>query len=203
MRARCFADAIAGDAPLVVETGDVFCKSQESKLALLWTVGIFALNCGPVIMGFVLDYLGPKFTGILGRPPARLPRCSFAPLLFLCSLGQHLHAAHQGASRPIQASTKYIYTRRRALPPSPGVVLNMLGLVLFGVSSSTGTDAFIPAAVILGLGNITFHLAQFHISALFPRKRGLVSAVFVAGFTGSGIIMYLLLLIFQAAGSTT
>jgi len=42
------------------------CKSQESKLAVLWTVGIFALNCGPVIMGFVLDFLGPKFTGILG-----------------------------------------------------------------------------------------------------------------------------------------
>jgi hypothetical protein len=42
------------------------CKSQESSLAILWTVGIFALNCGPVLMGFVLDYLGPKFTAILG-----------------------------------------------------------------------------------------------------------------------------------------
>ena len=45
---------------------DTICKSQESKLALIWTVGIFALNCGPVVMGFVLDYLGPKFTAILG-----------------------------------------------------------------------------------------------------------------------------------------
>ena len=87
-------------------------------------------------------------------------------------------------------------------PLAAGVALNMLGLVLFGVSSTSGTNAFIAAAIILGLGNITFHLAQFHISALFPRKRGLVSSVFVAGFTGSGIIMYLLLLIFQAAGST-
>lgn len=53
---------------LHAETGDApICKSQESKLALLWTVGIFALNCGPVIMGFVLDFLGPKFTGILGE----------------------------------------------------------------------------------------------------------------------------------------
>lgn len=43
------------------------CKSQESHLAVLWTVGIFALNCGPVLMGFVLDYLGPKFTAILGE----------------------------------------------------------------------------------------------------------------------------------------
>lgn len=48
------------------------CKSQESKLAVLWTVGIFSLNCGPVIMGFVLDFLGPKFTGILGAQQPKL-----------------------------------------------------------------------------------------------------------------------------------
>lgn len=42
------------------------CTSQESSLALLWTLGIFTLNCGPVLMGFVLDFLGPKLTGILG-----------------------------------------------------------------------------------------------------------------------------------------
>lgn len=59
------ADPLSGDE--VVDTGEMFCKSQESKLALLWTIGIFCLNCGPVIMGFVLDYLGPKFTGILGK----------------------------------------------------------------------------------------------------------------------------------------
>lgn len=42
------------------------CKSQESSLALLWTLGIFTLNCGPVVMGLVLDFIGPKLTGILG-----------------------------------------------------------------------------------------------------------------------------------------
>lgn len=42
------------------------CQSQEASLALLWTLGIFTLNCGPVVMGFVLDFLGPKLTGILG-----------------------------------------------------------------------------------------------------------------------------------------
>ena len=136
-------DSSCGNTP----AGEL-CKSQESALALLWTVGIFALNCGPVLMGFVLDYLGPKFTSIVG------------------------------------------------------IFLNMLGLILFAVSNTDGTNAFVPAAIILGLGNITFHLAQFHISALFPRQRGLVSSIFVAGFTGSGIIMYLLLLIFQAAGAT-
>ncbi|KAL4450614.1 hypothetical protein ABPG77_000970, partial [Micractinium sp. CCAP 211/92] len=124
------------------------CTSQESSLALLWTLGIFTLNCGPVAMGFVLDLMGPKLTGILG------------------------------------------------------VLLNMTALVLFGVSSSTGVNAFIPAAILMGLGNITFHLAQFHISALFPRSRGLIASIFVAGFTGCGIIMYLLMLIFESAGGT-
>ena len=136
------------DSELAEDGGETICKSQESKLALLWTLGIFSLNFGPVLMGFVLDYLGPKFTSILG------------------------------------------------------VFLNMLGLVLFGVSSSSGFRAFIPAAILLGLGNITFHLAQFHISSLFPTKRGLISSVFVAGFTGSGIMMYILQLIYEAAGST-
>ena len=56
-----------------------FCKSQESALALLWTVGIFALNCGPVVMGLVLDYLGPKLTALIGgqrwrQAPARSTR---------------------------------------------------------------------------------------------------------------------------------
>lgn len=83
-----------------------------------------------------------------------------------------------------------------------GVFLNMVALVLFGASSSAGFNAFIPAAILLGLGNITFHLAQFHISALFPRSRGLVASVFVAGYTGCGIIMYLLMLIFDSAGSS-
>lgn len=50
------------------------CKSQENGLALLWTLGIFALNIGPVPMGFVLDAIGPCFTSILGAPCAR--RCS-------------------------------------------------------------------------------------------------------------------------------
>ncbi|PSC74625.1 Large neutral amino acids transporter small subunit 4 [Micractinium conductrix] len=133
--------------PTDVPDGTV-CTSQESSLALLWTLGIFTLNCGPVAMGFVLDFLGPKLTGILG------------------------------------------------------VLLNMSALVLFGVSSSWGVNAFIPAAILLGLGNITFHLAQFHISALFPRSRGMVASVFVAGFTGCGIVMYLLMLIFESAGGT-
>lgn len=99
-------------------------------------------------MGFVLDYLGPKFTSILGT------------------------------------------------------FLNILGIILFSVSSSSGFNAFIPAAIILGLGNITFHLSQFHISALFPRKRGLITSAFVAGFTASGIIFFILLLIFQSLGET-
>jgi hypothetical protein len=43
---------------------------------------------------------------------------------------------------------------------------------------------------------------QLHISGLFPRKRGLISSVFVAGFTGSCIIFYILQKIFEDLGGT-
>lgn len=50
------------------------------------------------------------------------------------------------------------------------------------------------------VSNETYTLAQFHISGLFPRKRGFISALFVAGFTGCGIIFYILERIFQDVG---
>ena len=43
------------------------CAWQESHLAVLWTIGVFALNFGPVIVGPVLDYVGPKLTAMLGK----------------------------------------------------------------------------------------------------------------------------------------
>jgi nitrate/nitrite transporter NarK len=83
-----------------------------------------------------------------------------------------------------------------------GTLLNVTALVLFGVSNSKDFNALPYAAVVLGLGGITFHLAQFHISNLFPRNRGLISSLLVAGFTGCGIIFYFLNLIFDSAGGT-
>jgi hypothetical protein len=53
--------------------GGVSCKSQESELAVLWTLGIFALNFGPVLVGPVLDGLGPKWTAVMGEEPALAP----------------------------------------------------------------------------------------------------------------------------------
>jgi len=44
------------------------------------------------------------------------------------------------------------------------------------------------------------HVLQFHISGLFPRKRGFISALFVAGFTGCGIVFYVLDRIFEDLG---
>ena len=46
---------------------NTLCASQESKLAVLWNIGIFALNFGPVVIGPILDYVGPKLTAILGE----------------------------------------------------------------------------------------------------------------------------------------
>lgn len=56
------------------------CAWQESRLAVLWTIGVFALNFGPVIVGPILDYVGPKLTAILGKPP-------ISPLLWKASWG--------------------------------------------------------------------------------------------------------------------
>ena len=44
------------------------CAKQDSSLAVLWTIGVFALNIGPVIVGPILDLVGPKLTVILGKP---------------------------------------------------------------------------------------------------------------------------------------
>ncbi|KAL3151740.1 hypothetical protein ABBQ38_012718 [Trebouxia sp. C0009 RCD-2024] len=125
------------------------CPTQESKLAVLWTVGIFALNFGPVFVGPILDWVGPKLTTILGT------------------------------------------------------LLNMTGLILIGCSTQNGFNALPAGAVIIGLGGITYHLAQFHISNLFPGKRGLISSLYVAGFTGCGIIFYILYEIDQRLGEST
>eukprot|EP00208_Stichococcus_sp_RCC1054_P002385 CAMPEP_0206140458 /NCGR_PEP_ID=MMETSP1473-20131121/9531_1 /ASSEMBLY_ACC=CAM_ASM_001109 /TAXON_ID=1461547 /ORGANISM="Stichococcus sp, Strain RCC1054" /LENGTH=615 /DNA_ID=CAMNT_0053534611 /DNA_START=553 /DNA_END=2400 /DNA_ORIENTATION=+ len=130
-------------------SGSGTCKSQESSLAVLWTLGIFALNFGPVLVGPTLDGLGPKWTSVIG------------------------------------------------------CVLNMVGMIFLGVSHTAGgVNLLHPGAILIGLGGITFHLAQFHISGLFPRQRGLISSLFVAGFTGAGIIFYILERIFEDLGGS-
>ena len=52
-----------------------------------------------------------------------------------------------------------------------GTLLNMLAVVLLGVSNTHDFNALPYGAVILGLAGMTFHLSQFHISNLFPRSR--------------------------------
>jgi len=124
------------------------CPSQESKLAVLWTVGVFALNAGPVLVGPLLDALGPKLTAVFGT------------------------------------------------------LLNMAALLLlafFGGSGTPPAGVLPAAAILLGLGGMTFHLAQFHISNLFPLRRGLVSSLLVSGFTGCGVVFYFVELAWNAA----
>ncbi len=41
----------------------------------------------------------------------------------------------------------------------------MVGMIFLGVSNTTGgVNLLHPGAILIGLGGITFHLAQFHIS---------------------------------------
>ena len=67
--------------------------------------------------------------------------------------------------------------------------------MLCGVGPSTCSAATV-------LTEFRLRPAQLHISGLFPRKRGLISSIFVAGFTGSCIIFYILQKIFEDLGST-
>ncbi|KAK9819041.1 hypothetical protein WJX74_009705, partial [Apatococcus lobatus] len=55
-----------GSKAVDINGNDYICESQESKLAVLWTLGIFALNFGPVLVGFLLDWAGPKLTAMTG-----------------------------------------------------------------------------------------------------------------------------------------
>lgn len=57
------------------------------------------------------------------------------------------------------------------MPACAGTLLNILALVLLGVSNTHDFNALPYGAVILGLAGMTFHLSQFHISNLFPRSR--------------------------------
>lgn len=89
------------------------------------------------------------------------------------------------------------------LVPFAGVLLNMIGMILIGCTRPGAFNALPAGAIVLGLGGITYHLANFHISNLFPGKRGLISSLFVAGFTGCGIIFYILSEIYNSVGSST
>lgn len=93
-------------------------------------------------------------------------------------------------------------SHRRHPSCAAGTFLNVLALILLACSNSHDFNALAPGAVILGLAGITFHLSQFHMSNLFPRSRGFISSLLVAGFTGCGAVFYFLDLIFVAAGSS-
>ena len=98
--------------------------------------------------------------------------------------------------------TVLVVSQSHGLLCCAGTLLNMLGMILIGCTREGGFNALPVGAVVLGLGGITYHLANFHISNLFPGKRGLISSLFVAGFTGCGIIYYILYEIYLSAGAS-
>jgi hypothetical protein len=87
------AAAEAGEAALGSR-----CSWQESKLAVLWNIGVFALNFGPVLVGPVLDWVGPKLTAILG---ARVLRHLTSPH---CAVPVDSHRGSSRLGRPCAAS---------------------------------------------------------------------------------------------------
>jgi hypothetical protein len=78
------------------------CAWQENKLAVLWTIGVFALNFGPVLVGPVLDWLGPKLTAFLGVPIFPCPFCRAVGAIHVVWVGQkslHMSSGDQHADK--------------------------------------------------------------------------------------------------------
>jgi hypothetical protein len=48
------------------------CSSQDTKLAVIWTTGVFATNFSSVLGGPSLDYFGPRVTAALGALQATI-----------------------------------------------------------------------------------------------------------------------------------
>ncbi|KAK9815694.1 hypothetical protein WJX72_008206 [[Myrmecia] bisecta] len=83
-----------------------------------------------------------------------------------------------------------------------GCALNSLGVVLFGLSSSTSFNAFIPASILVGLGGLAYHLAMFNASSLFPHHRGLASATYVAAYIGSAGVYIVWKAVYDSLGGS-
>lgn len=61
------------------------CASQDTRLAVIWTTGVFAVNFGSVLGGPFLDYLGPRATCTAGALQASVG------LLLLSMLSSQQH----------------------------------------------------------------------------------------------------------------
>jgi len=52
--------------PAGAETAEGTCRPQENRLTLIYTLGLFAVNFGPVPVGPILDIWGPRLVSVLG-----------------------------------------------------------------------------------------------------------------------------------------
>jgi len=60
------AGALIIAPPAGAETAEGTCRPQENRLTLIYTLGLFAVNFGPVPVGPVLDIWGPRLVSVLG-----------------------------------------------------------------------------------------------------------------------------------------
>ena len=80
-----------------------------------------------------------------------------------------------------------------------GLALVVLGSVLFSFSDEHSFNAFAPGLALMGFGGSGVHIANFHISNLFPERKGSIIASYSAAFAGSAI-MFPLFRLAQVAG---
>jgi hypothetical protein len=62
----CTDDELDGGHREGIAGGGSKCKSQDTKLAIVWIVGTLAANFAPAVAGPALDVLGPRIVAVVG-----------------------------------------------------------------------------------------------------------------------------------------
>ena len=72
-----------------------------------------------------------------------------------------------------------------------------MGAVIFAFSDEDSFNAFAPGLALMGLGGSGVHIANFHISNLFPGIKSSIIATYSAAFAGSAILFPLLRVLYE------
>jgi MFS family permease len=81
-----------------------------------------------------------------------------------------------------------------------GLLLCCAGALLFGYSSSSGFDAFVPGFILMGIGGPQVVFSQIHLQALYPLRGGTVVAILSVMIDASALNFEIALTLYNYAG---
>lgn len=73
-------------------SSDTSCSSQSSDFAIIYNVGVFAVNFGPALAGPLLDWAGPKLAATMGAALSAFGIIWFGALLTPTGVAIHMTA---------------------------------------------------------------------------------------------------------------